>query len=92
MTLIGASLLADYAGRHPEARAALSGLSALIREAAWTCPADAERQFPAMVRSCPPGVLTLAIVEAQARVNLNINYALGLVRVSSVEPMNDEGR
>ncbi len=84
MTIIGASLLADYAGRHPGAKPALAGLAALIREAAWTCPADIERQFPALVRSGPPGAAVLEIAEAGLRVTLGINYALGLVRVSSV--------
>ncbi len=92
MTIIGASLLADYARRHPEAKPALAGLSALIREAAWTCPADVERQFPALVRSSPPGAAVLEIAEAHLRVTAWINYALSLVRVSSVEQMNDQGR
>jgi mRNA-degrading endonuclease HigB of HigAB toxin-antitoxin module len=89
VTIIGASLLADYAARHPEAKPALAGLGALIREAAWTCAADVERQFPALVRSGPAGAAVLEIAEVRVRVILGINYALGLVRVSSVKQMND---
>jgi mRNA-degrading endonuclease HigB of HigAB toxin-antitoxin module len=92
MTIIGASLLADYARRYPEAKPALAGLSALVREAAWTCPADIERQFPALTRSAPPSGAVLEIAEAGLRVTLDINYALGLVRVSSVEQIEDQGR
>jgi mRNA-degrading endonuclease HigB of HigAB toxin-antitoxin module len=92
MTLIGASLLAEYSGRHPEAKPALAGLHALIREAAWASPADAGRQFAAILRPGAPGTLTLAIDEARLLVTLNINYALGLVRVSSVQQMDDARR
>jgi mRNA-degrading endonuclease HigB of HigAB toxin-antitoxin module len=92
MTLIGASLLAEYCERHPEAKPALAGLQALIRESTWTCAADAERQFAAIARPGAPGTVTLAIEEARLLATLNINYALGLVRVSSVQHMDDAGR
>ena len=87
MTLVGTSLLAEYCERHPHAKAALSALQALIREAAWTCQADAEARFPALVRDGTPGRLTLAIGDAGVCVVLEANYALGLVRVSAVRPM-----
>jgi mRNA-degrading endonuclease HigB of HigAB toxin-antitoxin module len=87
MTLVGASLLAEYAKRHPEAKQALAGLQALIREAAWSCPAEAQRQFSAITRPGTQGALTLEIEDMRLRVTLTMNYALALVRVLSVQQM-----
>lgn len=93
MNLIGASLLTDYSGRHPEAAAALAGLHALIREAHWTCQADVESQFHAIARFEAPGTVTLTVTEARLRAVLEVNYALGLVRVAYVQQLTTlEGR
>ena len=92
MQLIGASLLTDYGERHPEAMAALRSLYALIREAHWADPADVEKKFHAVVSVSDAGTVVLTIAGLRLRVVLDVNYALGFVRVVSVSEMDDSGR
>ncbi len=92
MQLIGASLLTNYGERHPEAAVALSSLYALIREAHWTDPADVEKEFHAVASVSDPGTVALTIAEARLRVVLDVNFALGFVRIVSVSEMDDSGR
>ncbi len=92
MRLIGASLLTDYGERHPEAMAALRSLHALVREARWTEPTDVENEFRAATCVSRPGTVVLTVAETQLRVVLDVNYALGFVRVVSVSELDDSGR
>lgn len=92
MQVIGASVLTDYAQRHPRARPALQALLALLRAAEGRGVPQLQRDFPALIRAGPGGKVALELPDLGLRVSLSVNDELGLVRIVSVDAQDRPGK
>jgi mRNA-degrading endonuclease HigB of HigAB toxin-antitoxin module len=89
MIVVGASELADYGNRHARMWPALRALNEALRQAAWTDRAGIERDCGTIARFGRDRHVVLELAEARCRVALRVNYALGVVRITSISEMKE---
>lgn len=89
MQVVGADKLAVFLRRADGAAGALRAFHALAAQAEWKSPDDIRRQFGAIARFADSGKVQLTLPEHDVRIALQVNYALGLMRIDSVETVGD---
>lgn len=67
----------------------MRALNALLRQAVWTAPDGLARACGALVSADEGAQTVLELRDAGCRVVLNINYQLGVVRITSVSAMKE---
>jgi mRNA-degrading endonuclease HigB of HigAB toxin-antitoxin module len=88
MRVLGAGMLTAYAKLKPRARGCLLAFRALTEAAHWQQVADVEAQFARVASLIPPDVVAFDFPDEDVRIEMRVNCALGLTRVSAVGPSN----
>lgn len=87
MQVIGASLLADYGKRNPDALPALKSLAALLRTTQWKSAVEFDDLFNASLRRRDGPDVVLGFEAFSFAVAMKINHEIGLVRITGVSDL-----
>ena len=85
MQVVGADKLADFLNRPDAAAGALRAFHAIATHAEWKSPDDVRRHFGPAARFVDPGGVHVVLPSYGLRLELQVNYAIGLVRIAAIE-------
>jgi mRNA-degrading endonuclease HigB of HigAB toxin-antitoxin module len=80
-----------YAKRKARKREYLLAFRALVEAASWRQTKDVEKQFARVVILIPPDRLAFHFADEDIRIEMRVNFALGLARIFSVGPSASPG-
>ena len=92
MRLLGTDALNAYAKLKPRKRGCLLAFRALVEAARWQRVKDVEAQFACVASLTPPDRVAFDFPHEDLCIELRVNCALGLARVSSIGPSTKEKR
>src|SRR5262245_35784508 len=81
MRILGASVLSERGRMNRRTQKHLAAFQALISAASWRAVKDLESQFGHVVTLHPPDRITFNFPDENLRVEMRVNFALGLVLV-----------
>src|SRR5262249_37655299 len=81
MRILGAAALSAHAKQKPRSRRHVLAFRGLVSVAAWRRLKDVEEQFGRVVSFDPPDRVTFNFAEEDLRIEMRVNFTLGLVLV-----------
>jgi hypothetical protein len=86
MRVLGVGMLSAYAKLKPRTRGCLLAFRALTESAHWQRVTDVEAQFAQFAILTPPDLVAFDFPDEDVRIEMRVNCALGLTRVSGIGP------
>ena len=80
-----------YAKRKPRKKEYLLAFRALVEAASWRQTKDVETQFARVVIVNPPDRLVFNFADEDLKIEMRVNFPLGLARIFSVGPSARQG-
>lgn len=90
MLVIGTSRLGAYWTSHPEAKAPLEALNALLSAAQWRNVSEMLRHWPAIARQ-EKDCIRLTFAEEGCEVLVRINFTREIAQIQAVHPFTPHG-
>jgi mRNA-degrading endonuclease HigB of HigAB toxin-antitoxin module len=86
MRVLGSYNLGAYAKRKPRKKEYLLAFRGLVETASWKRTKDVEAQFGHVASVTPPNQITFDFPDEDLRIEMRVNFGLGLARILDVGP------